>query len=139
MDADWLDQAPLLRAWLAAQDRLGSGELRPFTIPGHKHDARLIGDVVAGDLPLYGGLAPVREADALLRRAEERTAERYGADWCRYSVGGSTHGNQAMALAVGSPGDTVVVDRTSHRSVLLGLVLAGLHPDRVEPDRKSVV
>ena len=133
MDADWLDDAPLLRAWVDAQRRLRSGVLRPFTIPGHKHDVDLVGEIVTGDVPLYGGLAPVREADALVRRAEARAAERLGADWCRYSVGGSTHGNQALALAVGEPGDTVVVDRTSHRSVLLGLVLAGLRPVWVHP------
>ncbi len=133
VDPAWLDDAPLLRAWVDAQQRLASGRLRPFTIPGHKHAVDLIGEVVAGDVPLYGGLAPVREADALVRQAEERAAVRLGADWCRYSVGGSTHGNQALALAVGSPGDTVVVDRTSHRSVHLGLVLAGLRPVWVHP------
>jgi lysine decarboxylase len=133
VDRDRLEEAPLLAAWLAARRGLESGALRPFTIPGHKHHVDLIGEVVSGDLPLYGGLAPVRDADALVRRAEARTAERLGADWCRYSVGGSTHGNQAMALAVGSPGDTVIVDRTSHRSVLLGLVLAGLRPVWVHP------
>ncbi|HEY2877464.1 aminotransferase class I/II-fold pyridoxal phosphate-dependent enzyme [Nocardioides sp.] len=133
MDGDRLEDAPLLAAWVDARRRLDQGELRPFTIPGHKHDVGLIGEVVARDVPLYGGLAAVRDADALLRRAETRTAERFGADWCRYSVGGSTHGNQAVALAVGSPGDTVIVDRTSHRSVLLGLVLAGLRPVWVHP------
>ncbi|MGC4111815.1 MAG: aminotransferase class V-fold PLP-dependent enzyme [Nocardioides sp.] len=133
MDPDLTRAAPLLRAWLEAVQRLGAGDLRPFTIPGHKHRTDLVGDLVAGDVPLYGGLAPVREADALLRSAEARTAERLGADWCRYSVGGSTHGNQALALAVGAPGDTVIVDRTSHRSVLLGLVLAGLRPVWVHP------
>jgi arginine decarboxylase len=133
VDPDWLDDAPLLRAYRDAERRLGSGGLRPFTIPGHKYRTDLLGEVVAGDVPLYGGLGTVREADALVRRAEARAAERAGADWCRYSVGGSTHGNQAMALAVGSPGDTVIVDRTSHRSVLLGLVLAGLRPVWVRP------
>jgi lysine decarboxylase len=133
VDPDWLDDAPLLRAWVDAQRRLESGTLRPFTIPGHKHDLDLIGGIVAGDVPLYGGLAPVREADALVRRAEARAAERLGADWCRYSVGGSTHGNQALALAVAEPGDPVIVDRTSHRSMLLGLVLAGLRPVWVHP------
>lgn len=127
------DAAPLLAAWGAASRRLAAGDLRPFTIPGHKHRLDLVGEVVAGDVPLYGGLAPVRAADALLRGAEEQMAERLGADWCRYSVGGSTHANQAMALAVASPGDTVVVDRTSHRSILLGLVLAGLRPVWVHP------
>ncbi len=133
MDAGWLDDAPLLRAWTEAQRRIRSGELRPFTIPGHKHRSDLVGQVVEGDVPLYGGLGPVRDADALVRAAERSTADRWGADWCRYSVGGSTHGNQAMALAIGSPGDTVVVDRTSHRSVLLGLVLGGLRPVWVQP------
>ena len=128
MAPDSLEDAPLLSAWMEATRRLGSGELRPFTIPGHKHRIDLIGEIVAGDVPLYGGLAPVRDADALVRRAEARTAERFSADWCRYSVGGSTHGNQAVLMAVGRPGDTVVVDRTSHRSVSLGLVLAGLRP-----------
>jgi arginine decarboxylase len=133
VDRDPLDDAPLLQAWVEAQRRLGSARLRPFTTPGHKQRTDLVGDLVAGDLPLYGGLAPIRSADALLRRAEGRTAERWGADWCRYSVGGSTHGNQALTLAVGSPGDTVVVDRTCHRSLLLGLVLAGLRPVWVHP------
>ncbi|HEX3929600.1 MAG TPA: aminotransferase class I/II-fold pyridoxal phosphate-dependent enzyme [Nocardioides sp.] len=132
-DPDLLDDAPLLHAWVQARRRLGSGRLRPFTTPGHKQRTDLVGDLVTGDLPLYGGLAPVREADALVRSAEARTAGRYGADWCRYSVGGSTHGNQTMALAVGVPGETVVVDRTCHRSVLLGLVLAGLRPVWLHP------
>ena len=126
-------EAPLLRAWVDAQRRLAAGELRAFTVPGHKHRRDLIGDLVAGDVPLYGGLAPIRDGDALLREAEGRTAERWGADWCRYSVGGSTHGNQALTLAVGAPGDTVIVDRTCHRSLLLGLVLAGLRPIWVQP------
>jgi lysine decarboxylase len=82
---------------------------------------------------MYGALGSVRDGATLLRDAEERAAERAGADWCRYSVGGSTHVNQALALAVGSPGDTVLVDRTSHRSVLLGLVLAGLRPVWLRP------
>ncbi len=133
MDRDPLDDAPLYRAWADAQARFRAGELVPSRLPAHKQRTDLVGDLVAGDLPFYGGLAPIRGADALLRAAEQRTAERWGADWCRYSVGGSTHGNQALTLAVGAPGDTVVVDRTCHRSLLLGLVLAGLRPVWVHP------
>jgi len=133
VEPDWLDDALLLQAWEEARRRLATGELRPFSIPGHKQNLRAIGDVVRGDLPMYGALASVRDGANLLRRAEERAAERAGADWCRFSVGGSTHVNQALTLAVGEPGDTVVVDRTCHRSVLLGLVLAGLRPVWVHP------
>jgi arginine/lysine/ornithine decarboxylase len=69
-----------------------------------------------------------------LPEAERRAAALYGADVCRFSAGGSTHCNQALALSVGVPGDVVVVSRTLHRSLLLGLVLAGLEPVWVEPE-----
>ena len=105
-----------------------------MSIPGHKQRLDLSGAVVAGDVPLYGGLAPIKGADALLAGAERRAARLWGADWCRFSVAGSTHGNQALALAVGRPGDEVIVSRTLHRSLLLGLVLAGLHPVWVRPE-----
>ena len=49
-------------------------------------------------------------------------------------MAGSTHGNQALALAVGKPGDYAVITRTLHRSLLLGLVLAGLRPVWVRPE-----
>jgi hypothetical protein len=126
--------APLLDAWLRYTADVGRGAVTPFNVPGHKQRTDLVGDVVRGDVPLYAGLAPIKQADALLARAERRAAELWGADWCRFSVAGSTHGNQALALAVGEPGRPVVVSRTLHRSLLLGLVLAGLRPVWVHPD-----
>jgi lysine decarboxylase len=132
------DDAPLLAAWLRFGDRLRAGAVHPLTVPGHhqgRHRGRdLVGSVVADDVPMYGGLAEIKRADALVADAEGRAAALWGADWCRFSVAGSTHGNQALALAVGGPGRPVVVSRTLHRSLLLGLVLAGLHPVWVRPD-----
>ncbi len=121
--------APLLDAWLRFQER----PVTPFTIPGHKHRMDLVGDVVAGDVPLYAGLDTMSLSGGLLLDAEARAARLWGADLCRFSVGGSTHGNQALALAVARPGARVVVGRTLHRSMLLGLVLAGLEPVWVRP------
>ncbi|WP_091079042.1 aminotransferase class I/II-fold pyridoxal phosphate-dependent enzyme [Microlunatus sagamiharensis] len=115
--------APLLDAYLRTLEADGA----PFTIPGHKRNPSM-GRVVAGDVPLYGGLDSVSLAGGTLLEAERRAAVLWGADVARFSVGGSTHGNQALALAVGRPGDAVVVPRTLHRSLLLGLVLAGLDP-----------
>lgn len=122
--------APLLDAWLRFRERPPT----PFTIPGHKQRTDLVGDVVDGDVPLHGGLDTVTLAHGVLAEAERRAAGLWGADVAHLSVGGSTHGNQALALAVGRPGDRVVVSRTLHRSVLLGLVLAGLEPVWVRPD-----
>ena len=124
--------APLLDAWLRFQEEAPT----PFTIPGHKHRRDLVGDVVAGDVPLYAGLDTMKLSRGLLADAEARAARLWGADLCRFSVGGATHANQALALALAEGGDggRVVVSRTLHRSMLLGLVLAGLTPVWVRPD-----
>ena len=122
--------APLLDAWL----RFHEDAPTPFTIPGHKHRHDLVGDVVAGDVPLYAGLDTMKLTAGVLADAEARAARLWGADLCRFSTGGATHANQAVALAVAGDGDEVVVSRTLHRSMLLGLVLAGLTPVWVRPD-----
>ncbi len=126
--------APLLDAWLRFTDQARAGLLTPMGVPGHKQRQDLVGAVVAGDAPLYGGLDTIKHADTLRIEAEQRAAQLWGADWCRFSVAGSTHGNQAMALAVGAPGQEVIITRTLHRSLLLGLVLAGLRPVWVRPE-----
>jgi lysine decarboxylase len=122
--------APLLDAWL----RFREDPPTPFTIPGHKQRTDLVGDVVAGDVPLYAGLDTMKLSSAVLPEAEARAAKLWSADFCRFSTGGATHANQAVALAVAGDGDTVVVSRTLHRSLLLGLVLAGLTPVWVRPE-----
>ena len=90
--------------------------------------------MVAGDAPLYGALDSIKHADRLLAEAQARAAALWGADWCRFSVAGSTHGNQAFCLALGQPGQEVIITRTLHRSLLLGMVLAGLRPVWVRPE-----
>lgn len=126
--------APLLDAWL----RFHEATPTPFTIPGHKHRLDLVGDVVAGDVPLYGGLDTMKLSAGVLAEAQARAAHLWGADVCRFSTGGATHANQALALAVGGEGKTVVVSRTLHRSLLLGLVLAGLTPVWVRPETDAI-
>ncbi|XVX21500.1 aminotransferase class I/II-fold pyridoxal phosphate-dependent enzyme [Actinomycetota bacterium] len=125
------EDAPALDAWLRFQEETPT----PFTIPGHKQRPDLVGDVVAGDVPLYAGLDTMKLTGGVLADAEARAARLWGADVCRFSVGGATHGNQALALAVaGRGGGRVVVSRSLHRSMLIGLVLAGLEPVWVRPE-----
>ncbi|MFH8252647.1 aminotransferase class I/II-fold pyridoxal phosphate-dependent enzyme [Microbacterium sp. B2969] len=127
-------EAPLFDAWLRFSDGARDGSLTPFTIPGHKHRHDLVGDLVRGDVPLLGGLDTMKSAGGVLADAEARAAAAWGVDWGRLSVGGSTHANQAAVLALGRPGQSVIASRTLHRSVLLGIVLAGLRPVWVRPD-----
>jgi lysine decarboxylase len=122
------DNAPLLDSYLSYFESART----PFTIPGHKQrtsqiDADL-GAVVDSDIPLYGGLDEIKLTNQTLRKAESLAAKLWGADYARFSTGGSTHANQAIVLALGAPGEKVAVSRTAHRSILSALVLAGLEP-----------
>ena len=126
--------ATLLDAYLSYFE----GDLTPFTIPGHKQRASQIdeglGAVVDTDIPLYGGLDEIKLTNQILKRSESLAAQLWGADYARFSTGGSTHANQAVILALGKPGDKVALSRTAHRSVLSALVLAGLEPIWLTPE-----
>src|SRR6201982_1168076 len=126
--------APLLGAWLTWMRHAESGQLVPMSTPGHKQRYDLVATVVQGAVPLYGGLDAIKHADRLRADAEARAAALWGADWCRFSVAGATPGNQAFCLAMGKPGQEVIITRTLHRSLLLGLVMAGLRPVWVRPE-----
>lgn len=122
--------APLLDAWLRFQEERPT----PFTIPGHKQRTDLVGDVVAGDVPYYAGLDTMKLTTGVLADAQDRAARLWSADVCRFTTDGATQANQAIALAVAADGDPVIVSRTLHRSLLVGLVLAGLTPVWVRPE-----
>lgn len=126
--------APLLDSYLSYLD---DGN-QPFTTPGHKQRAKLLdadlGRVVDQDVPLYGGLDEIKLSRGLLEHSEELAAQFWGADWLRFSTGGSTHANQTIILSLGKPGDKVAISRTAHRSVLTALVLAGLEPIWLIPE-----
>ena len=128
------DSAPLLDAYLAYFERSRT----PFTIPGHKQKTsrldQALGAVVDSDIPLYGGLDEIKLTNQTLKKAESLAAKLWGADYARFSTGGSTHANQAIIFALGKPGDKVAVSRTAHRSVLSALVLAGLEPIWMTPE-----
>jgi lysine decarboxylase len=96
-----------------------------------------LGALVDSDVPLYGGLDEIKLTNQVLAQAEQLAADLWGADFARFSTGGSTHANQAVILSLGKPGDKVAISRTAHRSVLSALVLAGLEPLWLTPDIDS--
>jgi arginine decarboxylase len=137
MNSKLRDSAPLLDAYLSYFE----SNRTSFTIPGHKQKAsRLdagLGAVVDSDTPLYGGLDAIKLTQGVLKKAEGLAAKLWGADYARFSTGGSTHANQAIILALGRPGQKIAVTRTAHRSVLSALVLTGLEPIWLTPEIDS--
>lgn len=134
MSSELRKSAPLLDAYLSYFE----SQRTAFTIPGHKQKAHRLdaglGAVVDSDTPLYGGLDEIKLTEGTLKKGEALAASLWGAQYARFSTGGSTHANQAIILALGKPGDKVAVTRTAHRSVLSALVLTGLEPIWLTPE-----
>lgn len=117
----------------------------PFSTPGHKLGrgapaelletfGRLLLEV---DIASAGGVEDTQASTGLLREAEALAAEAWGAERAFFLVNGSTGGIQSLMLSLAGPGDTVIIPRNSHKSVLAGLIFSGAMPRYVEPTMDS--
>ncbi|MFN8591524.1 MAG: hypothetical protein U0031_08705 [Thermomicrobiales bacterium] len=130
-------RAPLLEGILAYHD-LG---IVPFSTPGHKlgvgADSALretFGDAALRcDIPLGGGIGDTHFGGEVLRVAEAMAADAWGAERSFFLLNGSSAGNHAFMLATIRPGDTVIVARDLHKSLLVSLILTGAVPVYVAP------
>lgn len=125
----------------------------PFHTPGHKQGRSLDAQLreALGELPFLldvsdeiSSLAHDNDSAAVLMEAEALAADAFGADRTFFLHNGTTAGIQAMLLAgrqlaeLERPGfarddmGEVILPRSVHRSVLGGLVLAGLTPRFVQ-------
>ncbi len=131
------DETPLTDALLEYR----ASAMAAFHTPGHKLGAGAPADLVEAvgrpmlqaDFGVANGLEDTQESSGLLARAEALAAQAWGADIAHFLVNGSTSGVQALVLAVAGPGDTIIVPRNSHKSLLAGLIFSGAHPVYVEP------
>ncbi|WP_052487687.1 hypothetical protein [Gordoniibacillus kamchatkensis] len=126
-------RAPLFEA-LAAH---AAARHASFHVPGHK-SGQAFAQLEEGaperfyyerllqlDLTELNGLDDLHQPQGAILDAERLAADCFGAERTHFLVGGSTVGNLAMVLAVCSRGDLLLVERSVHKSVLHGLMLAG--------------
>ncbi|MFD8595292.1 aminotransferase class I/II-fold pyridoxal phosphate-dependent enzyme [Kitasatospora sp. NPDC059646] len=130
-------QAPVLEALSA----LHANPLTAFTPPGHKQgrgtDPRVLdvlgADVFRSDVLATGGLDDRTDSHGTLQRAQELMAEAVDADHTFFSTCGSSLSVKAAMLAVAGPHEHLLVGRDAHKSVIAGLILAGIRPIWVDP------
>ncbi|KAL9259314.1 Arginine decarboxylase-like protein [Drosera capensis] len=98
----------------------------------------LMRDTLQGPLtPLVSALKASAEVDTAsfhFPDAQKLAAEVFGAMETWFLVGGTTCGILAAMMATCCPGDTPILPRSSHKSALSALVLAGAVPKYIFPD-----
>lgn len=112
-----------------------------FHVPGHGGGRGAPEDITAlagtgffaMDVTELPGLDDLNSPAGVIAQAQELAAQAFGAEHSFFLVNGTTSGLQALILAVGRPGGVVILPRNVHRSVIGGLVLAGLNPVFVAP------
>ncbi|MEU5703948.1 aminotransferase class I/II-fold pyridoxal phosphate-dependent enzyme [Streptomyces aurantiacus] len=130
-------EAPVLDALRQYHEQ---GELA-FTPPGHKQARgadpearRILGDAVFhSDLLASGGLDDRRTTGNVLVRAEKLMADVVHAEHTFFTTCGSSLSVKAALLAVAGPGEKLVVGRDAHKSVVSGLIVAGIEPVWADP------
>ncbi len=130
-------QTPYLDAVL----RYRAHGFTPFHTPGHKLGkgaprglVELLGETCLNvDIAMAGGVEDTRESTHLIKLAEDYAAEAWGADRTWFLVNGSTSGIHALVLTLCGPGDTVIIPRNAHKSMLAGLIFSGAMPVYLEP------
>jgi len=130
-------RAPLLDA-MAEYHRL---DRYGFTPPGHRQgrgvDDRVLAvmgrDPFRDDLLASSGLDDRRSQNRYLASAEELMADAVGADSAFFSTCGSSLSVKAAMMAVAGHGGGLLLGRDSHKSVVAGLIFAGLQPRWIPP------
>ena len=107
----------------------------PFHTPGHKiggEAPKLLKDwmglALPYDLGVMYALDDLHEPERELKEAQDLTAELYGAEYCWFSINGTTALIEAMIMGTVGPDETIIIPREAHRSVISGLVLSGAKP-----------
>ena len=107
-----------------------------FHTPGHKGRQEFFNglDFLGSDLTELPGLDMLHSPSGIIAEAQKRASEIFGAEETFFLINGGTVGNQVMFLALEDTASKhVVVERSSHRSVMSALVLSGLKPEYVMP------
>lgn len=111
-----------------------------YHVPGHKNGyifeesaQEVFQQILEIDVTELNGLDDLHAADGPILHAEELLADFYHAANSYFLVNGSTSGNLAMIMAVCEEGDTVLVQRNCHKSIIHALRLANVNPVFITP------
>jgi arginine/lysine/ornithine decarboxylase len=109
------------------------GENYPFHMPGHKRQQ--MGDWIPEEIDIteIDGFDNLHHAEGILKEAQERMANTFGADHSFFLVNGSTAGILAAISGSVKKGDRILIGRNSHKAVYHAAYLMELRTEYVYP------
>ncbi len=109
-----------------------------FHMPGHKFGKGIpyefLNNLHLLDMTEIPGLDNLHFPNGVIKEAQEFAAKAFGADYTSFLVNGSTCGVHAAIMSLCKPGDRLIVSRDCHKSVVGGMMLAGVTPIYIKPE-----
>ncbi|MFD2923431.1 aminotransferase class I/II-fold pyridoxal phosphate-dependent enzyme [Halobacillus naozhouensis] len=131
------DKTPLYSALLKLKEKSPYS----FHVPGHKfgkvfseRGKVLFQSTLEMDATEITGLDDLHAAKGVIKEAQELASQFFESDNTYFLVNGTTSGILAAVMSVCRQGETVIVQRNCHKSILHGLELAGAKPVFLLPD-----
>jgi len=116
-------------------------EVIPFHVPGHKQGKGIgelreyVGErVLKMDLNGMEDLDYLNSPSGVIAESQALMAAAYSSEHAFFLVNGTTAGVQAMIMSACNPGDSIIVPRNAHRSVIGGIILSGAMPIYIQPE-----
>ncbi|MDR3256450.1 MAG: aminotransferase class I/II-fold pyridoxal phosphate-dependent enzyme [Endomicrobium sp.] len=130
-------KAPLFDTLLAHAKR----NVISFHCPGHKNgrsiDKELKNytgeEVYKFDVTVFDEVDSLHDPIGPIKKAQELMAQAYGVKHSFFLVNGTSVGNMAMFLAACDSGDSIIVSRSSHKSITTGIIMSGVWPIWIQP------
>lgn len=106
-------------------------------MPGHKLGKGIpkefLSDLASLDVTEIPGTDNLHFPEGVLKEAQELAAHAFCADRTFFLVNGSTCGIHGMIMSICDPGGKLIIGRDCHKSVIHGMMLAGVEPVYVRP------
>lgn len=126
---------------ISALQSLSRQEQVALHMPGHKSGSLTPGvltnwlgqEVLRYDQTEIGELDSLHSPSGPIAAAERLAANLYQVDATHFTTNGSSAGLIAALMAATSPGDSILLPRNVHKSVISGLVLADIDPIFLDP------
>lgn len=115
-------------------EQYASSDYYPFHMPGHKRN--MFTDMKSPfhyDITEIDGFDNLHDAQDILKKGMEQTAEVFQSLQSYYLVNGSTGGLLSAIFATTSPGDHILMARNCHKSVYNAVMLRNLVPVYLYP------
>ena len=109
--------------------------LSSFHYPGHKgknlyFDPSLLAQL---DTTETFGTDDLQAPEEILAQTQDQASKLFGTKASFYGVGGSTMANYTAIASIARPGEKILVQRNSHRSVFQGAMLQNLDIETISP------